>query len=193
MVTLAARVNREAAVGVVLISAADGRGGRRTVSDDWIAIVALVSVFGSISWVAWVITDALRQRSQLKVASEFHGKLLDRLSSARDFGDFLNSEGGVRFLNSLAGGGPKAPQTRIIRAVVLGIVLLTLGFALFLFVWFSPTLGDDTRRGIIFVATIAVALGVGLIVAAAVSYSMSRRMGLLVQDDRPRNTVTPSI
>lgn len=162
-------------------------------SDDWIAIVALVSVFGSISWVAWVITDALRQRSQLKVASEFHGKLLDRLSSAHDFGDFLNSEGGARFLNSLSGGGPKAPQARIIRAVVLGIVLLTLGLALFLFVWFSPTLEEDTQRVVIFFATIAVALGLGLILAAAVSYSLSQRMGLLDQGDRPRNTVTPSV
>jgi hypothetical protein len=161
--------------------------------DDLIPIVALLSVFGSISWIVWVITNALRQRNQLRVASDFHARLLDRLSSAHDFGEFLNSEGGVHFLNSLSGGGPKAPQTRIVRAIVSGIVLLVLGLSLFLFVRVNPDMWGDVQRSINFVATIALALGLGLILAAAAAYALSRRMGLLDPHDGPRNTVTPSV
>ena len=161
--------------------------------DFLIPIVAVVSVFGSISWVVWVIADALRQRNQLKVASEFHGKLLDRLSSARDFADFLNTEGGVRFLNSLSGGGPRAPQTRIVRAIVSGIVLLVLGLSMFLFVWFNPTMWSDAQSGVNFVATIAVALGIGLILASGVAYVLSSRMGLFDDRKGPRGTLTPSV
>lgn len=161
--------------------------------DDLIPIVALLSVFGSISWIVWVITDALRQRHQLRVASEFHTKLLDRLSSARDLGEFLNSEGGVRFLNSLSGGGPRAPQTRIVRATVSGVVLLVVGVSLFLFVQVNPDMWRDVQRSMNFVATIALALGLGLILAAGAAYALSRRMGLLDAHDGPRHTVTPSV
>ena len=160
--------------------------------DFLIPIVAVVSVFGSASWIVWVITDALRQRNQLRVASEFHSKLLDRLSSARDFADFLNTEGGVRFLNSLSGGGPKAPQTRIVRAIVSGIVMLVLGLSMFLFVWLNPTIWSDAQSSVNFMATIAVALGLGLIVASGVAYRLSRHMGLFDADEKTDRPVTPS-
>ena len=153
---------------------------------------AIVGAFGSISWVTYIIVDLLRQRHRLKVASEFHGKLLDRIGSAREFGEFLNTEGGLRFMNSLSTGGPAAPHSPILRSVQSGIVLAVLGLGFFSFVWSNPTISNGAHRGLTFLAVVAFTLGLGLLLAASASYALSRRMGLIDGDNMGQKPPTPS-
>jgi hypothetical protein len=58
------------------------------------------------------------------VFTEFHSKMLDRIGSASEFGEFFGSEAGERFLESLAS-EKGAPQTRILAALQWGVTLLT--------------------------------------------------------------------
>jgi hypothetical protein len=60
-------------------------------------------------------------------------------------------------------------------------VLLALGLGLFLYIGVR-TLSVEGEDVVAMIATVASALGVGLLVAAGASYRISRRMGLL--DDR---------
>lgn len=148
---------------------------------DWlIAIVSVGSVFGCIAWIAYVILEILRSRHRIRATSELQGKLIDRLSGP-DIGMFLTSENGSQLLRALAeqpaGDGA---HVRILRALQAGLVLLAVGISLFVY---SSTraLPTDVEDGVAMFATLASALGVGLLLAAGASYYMSKRMGLLKQ------------
>ena len=156
-----------------------------------IPIVALISVFGSTAYIAYVILAAIRSRHQTRLTSEFQQKLLDRIGSAQELGAFLSSEGGARMLASLSPAhAAGAPHTRILRALQAGLVLLALGAALFLYIFVRslPVEGEDA---IAMIATIATAVGIGLLGAAAASYRLSRRMGLL--DGRSREAAAVDV
>ena len=80
-----------------------------------------------------------------------------------------------------------SPQSRILRAVQSGAVLSTLGIALYLYGWFTPTTSADLSNTINAIATIFFGLGVGSLISAALSYRLSERMGLLSGDHSRRN------
>jgi len=155
-----------------------------------------ISAFIAVAWVIHVVVDGFRRRQQIKVTTEFHGKLLDRIGSAKEFGEFLNTTGGARFLDSMTvereGGGA---QTRILRAVQGGFVFLALGIGLFVLIGttdlgFSDFPGDvrrgDEEAGFAVMATIATSVGIGLLLSAFASYGLSKRLGLLDESDHRR-------
>ena len=161
--------------------------------DLWVLIP--ISAFVAIAWVIHVIVDGFRRRQQIRLATDFHGKLLDRIGSAKEFGEFLNSSGGTKFLDSLtierAEGGA---QTRILRAVQAGMVFLALGLGLFLLIGNislttqvyinGETIQSNAESGFAVFATLCTSIGIGLLMSATVSYMLSKRMGLMDGRDR---------
>lgn len=148
-------------------------------------VIIVPTVFLVLGWVTYVIVDGFRRRQQLKLATEFHGRLLDRIGSAKEFGEFLNTEGGAKFLDSLTIEREGGPHLRILRAVQAGLVSLALGLGVFLLIG-STTLtfgipGEFERQsedGLAVLATLATSIGVGLLLSAAASYGLSKRLGL---------------
>ena len=151
---------------------------------EHIWVLVPLAAFAAIAWVIQVIVDGYRRRQQIRVTTEFHAKLLDRIGSAREFGEFLNTSGGTRFLDSLTierqGGAP----LRILRAVQTGFVFLMLGLGLFLLMGVRR-LPYGAEDGLAAIATITTSIGVGLLISAAASYGVSKRLGLL-DDGRDR-------
>jgi hypothetical protein len=141
-------------------------------------IIIVPAAFLLTAYVVFTIVDGILRWRRLRVSTEFQGKLLERIGSAREFGEFLGSEGGGRFIDAMAterGGGA---HTRILRAVQTGIVLVVLGAALFLFLkW--VTLPYPVPENLGFLATVSSAIGLGLLVSSFVSYRLSRKMGLI--------------
>jgi hypothetical protein len=151
-----------------------------------VAIVAISGAFGSTAYLAYVVLEAIRTRQRTRLTSEFQQKLLDRVGSAQELGTFLSSDGGARILASLSPARPDGgPHVRILRALQAGLVLLALGVGLFVYIAARalPIEGEDA---VAMIATVTSALGVGLLLAAGMSYRMSRRMGLL--NRRPEET-----
>ena len=149
--------------------------------------ITMLGFFAACAWVVHIIVDGRRRRERLKIFTEFHGRLLDRIGSAKEFGEFLTTDGGVRFLDSLSieSGGA---HVRILNAVQSGIVLVILGVSLFIA---GGGLPDESPFKII--CTIITALGVGLLLSAAASFVLSRRLGLLNgANRRTRNDSIPS-
>ena len=149
-------------------------------------VLVPLSAFGLIGWVIHVIVDGLRRRQRLRATTEFHTKLLERIGSATEFGEFLNSPGGAKFLDSLTleKEGGSGAHVRILRALQTGLVFLTLGLGVFIFIG-TRTLLADVEEAMATVATICTSLGVGLLLSAAASYGLSQRLGLL-NDERQR-------
>jgi len=150
-------------------------------------IIIVPSLFFMIGWVVYVIVDGLRRRQQTRVFTEFHSKLLDRIGSGREFADFFSSEAGTRFLDSLSSSETGAPQIRILRSMQSGVVLLALGVGLFVLTN-QRTFSLEAMDGLVVMATVAAAVGAGLVVSTLMSYLLSKRLGLI---DRPR--VSPNV
>ena len=141
--------------------------------------------FAMVSWIVYTIVNGLRRWHQQRVLNQFQTKLLDRIGSVSELGTFLNTEAGERFLKGLTTISEAAvsPQARILRAVQSGAVLAVLGLSLYLYGWLTPTIRSEVTNGINAVATIFLGLGVGFLVSAALSYRLSKQMGLLSVDD----------
>lgn len=147
-------------------------------------IIVVPSLFFMIGFIVYVIVDGRRRRQQTQVYTEFHTKLLDRIGSAKEFGEFFGSDAGARFLNALSSSDAAAPQLRILRSLQTGLVLLALGIGLFTLLN-QRNFSIDAMDGLMVTATAATAIGAALIVSTGMSYVLSKRMGLI---DRPRRT-----
>jgi hypothetical protein len=128
-----------------------------------------LGMFAMVAFVVYVKYESARRRHQQ--AMEFHARILDRMGSAREFGEFLGTEAGYRFLDAMSSEGQLA-QLRILRFIQLGIVLIGLGAGLLVTNLFLP------QEGYVIGGIIVAALGAGSLLSAAVSYRLLPRLGL---------------
>ena len=123
-----------------------------------VSITTLILIVWGIS----IFVNARTQRDARRV--ELHARLLDRIGSTREFAEFLATDDGHRFLEAITPASIK-PQWRLVWSLQAGIVVFTIGTAIFL------TGGDYgwTIMGI----------GLALIVATLVSWRVARAFGLV--------------
>jgi len=141
--------------------------------ESWILIP--LSAIWATGWVIYTIVDGFRRRERARTFTEFYGRLLDRMQSPKEFGEFLQTSGGQRFLETLSIERGH-PIDRVLRAVQTGLVLLMLGLG---FVASASGLGWDDRgstraTGIVFMMT-----GVGFLLSATASFSITKSLGML--------------
>jgi hypothetical protein len=146
--------------------------------------LALLTVFaGVISFLAWLLRAVIDYRYWLrasKVQTEANTKVFDRLTTNDDVLAYVQSPAGQRFLSSTSmDAAPRAvaaPINRILWSVQAGIVLALAGVGL----WFAKANVIEEVGDLLYIVSIlAVALGVGFVLSALVSYVLSQRLGLL--------------
>ena len=148
-------------------------------------VVIVPVLFIMIGFIAWVVVNGWQRRLHLKLTTDFNSRLLERIGSVKDFSDFLQTEGGTRFMDSLTVERAAArPQDGILRAVQIGIVLLTLGVGLMALAWYFTARSTrfDDYEGLTIVGAIALSLGVGFVLSAVASYRLARNLGVLDRD-----------
>jgi hypothetical protein len=148
----------------------------------FIPMVVGTSFFALIGWIVFVFVDGRRRREQLKVMTEFHTRALDKMGSTADFGNFLESDGGKRFLKSLTIEG-LGPKQRIIRSVERGILCLVVGLVTMLPSFSFPEMRDGLRM----IGAIIAGVGIGNLISSAASYGLSKKLGLLDGGDDRRS------
>ena len=141
-------------------------------------IIIVPSLFFMVGFIVYVTVDGFRRRQQMRVMTDFHAKLIDRLGSAKEFADFFTSEAGSRFLDSLSNSEGGAPQLRILRSMQAGFVLLAVGIGFFILLD-ERTFSIEAVDGLMVMATAATAVGAALLVSTGMSYLLSKRMGLI--------------
>ena len=146
--------------------------------DSWVLIP--LTAFMVIGWIVQTIMEGLRRKERARTFTEFYSRLLDRMPSPKDFSDFLQTSGGQRFLDTLQVERGH-PLERVLRAVQGGLVTLFLGLG---FVaastqarWDNEAAGSLRVTGIIFMA-----VGVGFLLSATASFSITKSLGLLKRD-----------
>jgi hypothetical protein len=122
--------------------------------------------FALIFAILWLASR--KRHAQIQAQAEFHKQLLDKFGSGREFSEFLVSEGSQRFLDELWSQGAGTKQ-RLLISMRNGIVSAALGLGL---------LGlTFTHRELLIPAVLLLALGVGFLVATAISYRLTKQWG----------------
>ena len=151
---------------------------------EGIAIFTMIALFTSLfAWLIKTLVDHRRWSRMQKIQSEVHNKILDRFASNEDLLAYVKTPAGRRFLESapIPVEGPRAisaPIGRVLWSVQIGIVLAAAGAGLQIVSWSAD---KDVSGPISGVSVLAVAIGVGFVGAAAVSYILSRKLGIWQQ------------
>jgi hypothetical protein len=174
-------------LGDARLSGADG--SRKQALDALKEILAGCGLFLAfltmVSLVVWLAREGIGYRRWLRatrIQTDAHMKLVDRLTSNEDLVAYVQSPAGQRFLSSppvTLDGGPhtvSAPLNRILWSVQAGVVLATAGLGL----WFAKSsVIDELAQPIFVIAILAIAIGVGFVISALLSYALSRQLGLV--------------
>jgi hypothetical protein len=141
-------------------------------------IIIVPFIFSTIGFVVWVAFNAWERRQQVKLLTDFNSRLLERIGSVKDFSEFLQTDGGAKFIDRVtAGGTPPDVRMTILRAVQTGLVLVSLGVGLLLLAWMLRArypYGDFEVFTI--TGTIALSLGVGFLLSGGASYRLASGM-----------------
>lgn len=137
-----------------------------------------LEVLGFLAVVAWFVwLDAKRRQALVQARSELQNRLLEKFASPQDVAQFLQTEGGRRFLQGLTS-EHRHTGRRILWAMQIGVVLSCLGLAAIGLGFVYPGRNGDGNAGVI-LGALGLALGVGFLVSAAVSYRLSVNWGIL--------------
>jgi peptidoglycan/LPS O-acetylase OafA/YrhL len=140
-------------------------------------IVIIPAFFVTVGFVVWTIASNWQRHRHLKEMAAFHARVIDRIGSIKDFSEFLQTPGGLRFMNAItADKGPTGPRERILRAVQSGIVLAFVGGGCLLLADSFQNEASDVFGA---AGVILISLGIGFLVAAVASYSLGKRLGVL--------------
>jgi hypothetical protein len=101
-----------------------------------VAIIVPFGFFALIGFLVWIVMDTSRQRAQIKATADFNAGILIRISSLKDFSDFVQTDHGAKFMDSLtAERASSGPRDRVLRTTQVGIVVATLGLGLLIMAW----------------------------------------------------------
>jgi hypothetical protein len=144
-----------------------------------LTVAALVAT--SLGWFIRLIVDYRRWYRLSKVQAEVHNKLLDRMTANEELLAYVQSPAGSRFLESAPialdpGSRPiGAPFGRILWSVQAGLVLGAAGLGL---QYVSGRVTSEAAQPLYTLGILGLALGVGFVLSAVVSYALSSRLGL---------------
>jgi hypothetical protein len=141
---------------------------------------------GLLVWLVRTLVDYRRWSRLAKVQTDAHTKLLDRFTSNEDLLAYIQSPAGAKFLESspisldAAPRNVGAPLSRILWSVQGGVVLIAGGIGLHI-VGGRVTDADSqaASQSLHALGIIGIALGLGFVISAIISFVISRRMGLI--------------
>jgi len=143
-------------------------------SEDMTLIMVLPLMILFWAWVVWAILEWRKTRHK----SQLQNKIVDKFQSVQEFNDFLQSQEGNKFLNFIKFNG-LAPKEKLLSSLSKGVILVTLGIALIL----VGQIFQEEMKYFIAFGIVFIALGVGFIVSMLISYTLSKKWGIIDEKD----------
>jgi hypothetical protein len=156
-------------------------------------VVGFGMAFGVVMWLIRTIMDYRRWKQLSKIQTEIHTRLLDRFTSNEDLLAYIQSPAGSKFLESSpialdpAPRSVGAPLGRILWSVQAGLVSMAVGVGLEAM---ANRFNDDASQPIRAFGILGIALGLGFVISAIISFVISQRLGLIEMPARPVETPT---
>ena len=145
-----------------------------TGSEDMTLIMVLPLTILFWAWVVWAILDWRKTRHK----SQLQNKIVDKFQSVQEFNDFLQSQEGNKFLNFIKLNG-LAPKEKLLSSLSKGVILVTLGIALIL----VGQIFQEEMKYFIAFGIVFIALGVGFVISMYISYTLSKKWGIIEDKD----------
>jgi hypothetical protein len=135
-------------------------------------VVALIAVFGTISFITWTIFSSVRRLRIARTQADVQTILLSRFDSAQNMASYIQSDAGKQFLSGISfeRESPLAPMLTCVR---WGIVIIFLGAALCTLRAIGAVDSETIVPGVL-----ALALGIAFEVAAFATWYLYRALGL---------------
>lgn len=137
-------------------------------------VVLFPMLFAVVALIIWIIFSTIRRYNTTKLQAGLQTKLIEKFGTGQELLAYVQSEAGKRFLESLTM-EQRTPYGRILGAAQASAILALVGLAL-LFLRGRVAGADE---GFLVFGTIILSLGVGFGLAAALSYFLSKSLGLL--------------
>lgn len=146
--------------------------------DGGVLFVPIIGILAPLTLVGWLVwLGGKSQARRLDALTRAQERIMEKFGSAREFIDFLQTPGGMRYLDAFT--MPKrAPSERILKSVTTGIVLSFLGLGLLAI---GGYYGFREEPPVI-IGTIVLSLGIGFLVSAYLSTRLSRAWGLMGEE-----------
>jgi len=144
--------------------------------------VIVLTIVAALGWMLKTAINYRRWGRLTKVQTEAHTKLLDRFTGNEDLLAYVKSPAGAKFLESapiMLDGGPRvmsAPINRILWSMQAGVVLAACGIGMN---YVSGRVDPYSQDPVFAVSVILLSLGLGFFASAALSFVLSRRLGLI--------------
>jgi hypothetical protein len=139
-------------------------------------------LLGSFLWLIRTLIDNRRWGRIFKMQSEVHGRLIERFSSNEELLGYMGTEAGKRFLEAAPipvdfdrDRRVPAVLSRVLLPLQAGVVLTLLGAGL---LGLRHSLPDAAPPLLVF-GMVVLMPGIGLIVSAAITWILARRLGLM--------------
>ena len=165
------------------------RDSRSQTIDMWKEVYASCGIFagfllatGLLVWLIRTFVDYRRWNRLAKVQTDVHTKILDRFTANEDLLAYIQSPAGSKFLESSPiklDAAPKslgAPLGRILWSLQGGMVLMAGGIGLQAV---GARVRDEAAHPLQALGVLAIALGIGFVASAIISYVISKRLGLI--------------
>ena len=159
-----------------------GQGSNQS-NGDLIAFFVFLVVLAATLWLLRLLLQNRRWNRIFKVQTDIHTKLMDKLGGNQELFTYLGSDAGKKFmelapissaLESSRPGGLPGSISRILAPLQFGIVATMAGIGV---LYIKGYLRDS--GALLLVGTLALTLGIGLILSAGISWIIARRLGLL--------------
>jgi hypothetical protein len=141
---------------------------------DIAVMFVLLGAFVTAGWGMYLAAERSKRQRRLKAQTELHGRLFDKFSSARDVVEFLQTPGGVQFVDSFSG-DREEPSNGILRSTHRGIVLVIVAAGCLFLSWYYRNSGENP---LLVIGVVLLCLGVGFLLSAAVSHRLSQALGV---------------
>jgi hypothetical protein len=154
----------------------------RQAMEALLIFTGILIVTVTLAWLIKTLIDYRRWSRLAKVQADVHNKVLDRFANNDELLTYVQTPAGRRFLESApitldpAAPAIAAPLRRILWALEAGFVLMAGGVGM---QYVSGRAPAEVSPMLFAIGVLGVALGIGFILAAAVSFLISKRLGLL--------------
>src|SRR5438874_5176462 len=133
-----------------------------------------------ITWIINTVIRSMRQRANVRTRAELYRQMIDRFGAAPEFIAFLQSDTGQKFIEeNVHEAGP--PHNKILGSIQIGVIATLLGPALFVL---GIIFGGDVILVTSIVGTVALALGIGFLILAAIRYKLCTRWGVVTVKEK---------
>ena len=140
-------------------------------------ILVPISLFAAIAFVSWVVIAGIRRLLVARLQASVQARLIDRFASAESLLAYTSTEAGREFVRSLLEERAErsSPYRSILNGVQAAILLTVFGIAVLLL----HHAGTLPGEAFLVFGAIPLALGIGFALAAAATWLLSSRFGLL--------------